>query len=334
MFESPFDDAREDSAANGGAPQNLLVERAQPPAPPTRARRFGRWRIARWILAGLLLLCLIVVAWLAIVAPPSRTLRPIAPPSVTLLASNGSLISRRGAVSDSPVDVHQLPAHVSEAFLAIEDRRFYHHIGVDPLGLVRAVYTWATGAKRLSATSTITQQLARNVFLNSNRTIDRKLREAVLAMALEAKFSKQQILELYLNKVYFGGGAYGIDSASRKFFSHPADHLSNAEAAIIAGMVKAPSRYSPTADVDAAVDRANVVLGLMHEQGMISAEEASVDPGTVHLKPEEGQNSVRYFTDWALPQLDLLLPDNDSNTPIEVWTTIDLGMQKAATEAV
>jgi len=153
-------------------------------------------------------------------------------------------------------------------------------------------------------------------------------------MALEAKFSKQQILELYLNKVYFGGGAYGIDSASRKFFSHPADHLSNAEAAIIAGMVKAPSRYSPTADVDAAVDRANVVLGLMHEQGMISAEEASVDPGTVHLKAEEGQNSVRYFTDWALPQLDILLPENDSNEPIEVWTTIDLGMQKAATEAV
>ncbi len=185
----------------------------------------------------------------------------------------------------------------------------------------------------LSATSTITQQLARNVFLNSNRTIDRKLREAVLAMALEAKFSKQEILELYLNKVYFGGGAYGIDSASRKFFSHPATHLSNAEAAIIAGMVKAPSRFSPTADVDAAVARANVVLGLMRDQGMITAEEASVDVRTVNLKKEEGQNSVRYFTDWALPQLDLLLPDGNTD-PIQVWTTIDLGMQKAATQAI
>jgi penicillin-binding protein 1A len=222
---------------------------------------------------------------------------------------------------------------MKDAMVAVEDRRFYHHIGVDPLGLVRAVYTWATGSKRLSATSTITQQLARNVFLNSNRTIDRKLREAVLAMALETKFSKQQILELYLNKVYFGGGAYGIDSASRKFFSHPGTEITVPEAAIIAGMVKAPSRFSPTADVDAAVDRANVVLGLMRDQGMISASEAAVDPSTVHLKSEEGQNSVRYFTDWALPQLDLLLPEGNTE-PIQVWTTIDLAMQNAATKAV
>ena len=254
--------------------------------------------------------------------------------TIVVRARDGSEIVELGPSYGQWLTSDQIPQSMKNAMIATEDRRFYYHFGVDPIGLGRAVYIWATGSKRLQATSTISQQLARNLFLNDNRTIQRKLREAVLAMALEAKFSKQQILELYLNKVYFGGGAYGIDSASRKFFSHPADHLSNAEAAIIAGMVKAPSRYSPTADVDAAVDRANVVLGLMHEQGMISAEEASVDPGTVHLKPEEGQNSVRYFTDWALPQLDLLLPDNDSNTPIEVWTTIDLGMQKAATEAV
>jgi len=154
----------------------------------------------------------------------------------------------------------------------------------------------------------------------------------VLAMALEWKFSKDQILELYLNKVYFGGGAYGIDSASRKFFSHPAKELSVAEAAIIAGLVKAPSRYSPTADVQAAVDRARVVLRLMKEQDYITASEASVDVGTVDLKQQAGQNSVRYFTDWALPQLDLLLPE--TYAPIEVWTTLDVGMQRAATTAV
>ena len=254
--------------------------------------------------------------------------------TIVVRARDGSEIVELGPSYGQWIPAEEIPQSMKNAMVATEDRRFYHHIGVDPIGLLRAVYVWATGSKRIEATSTITQQLARNLFLNSNRTVDRKLREAVLAMALEAKFSKQQILELYLNKVYFGGGAYGIDSASRKFFSHPATHLSNAESAIIAGMVKAPSRYSPTADVDAAVDRANVVLGLMHEQGMISAAEASVDPSAVNLKDEEGQNSVRYFTDWALPQLDLLLPDNDSNTPIEVWTTIDLGMQKAATDAI
>src|SRR5690606_1506937 len=223
---------------------------------------------------------------------------------------------------------------MKDAMVAVEDRRFYYHPGVDPLGLMRAVYVALRDGIRMRATSTITQQLARNVFLNSNRTFDRKLREAVLAMALEAKFSKEQILELYLNKVYFGGGAYGIDSASRRFFSHSARELSTAEAAIIAGMVKAPSRYSPTADVDAAVGRANVVLSLMREQGKISATEAAVDPGTVKLQQESGQNAFRYFTDYVLPQLDLLLPDTTSLEPIAVWTTIDPDLQNAAAEAV
>src|SRR5690606_21275971 len=153
-------------------------------------------------------------------------------------------------------------------------------------------------------------------------------------MALEWKFSKEQILELYLNKVYFGGGAYGIDSASRRFFSHSARELSTAEAAIIAGLVKAPSRYSPTADVDAAVSRANVVLEQMRKYGALGADEAAaVDVSAVKLRKEAGLNSARYFTDYVLPQLDLLLPDA-GNEPIEVWTTLDLDMQRAATNAV
>ena len=216
--------------------------------------------------------------------------------------------------------------------ISVEDRRFYSHFGVDPIGLVRAVYSAIADDRRVSATSTITQQLARNIFLNSNRSFDRKIREAVLAVALETKFSKDEILELYLNKVYFGGGAYGVDSASRRFFSHPATDLSTAEAAIIAGLVKAPSRYSPTADVDAAVGRANVVLRLMREQGRISSSQASVDPSTVRLKEERSQNSARYFTDWVLPQLDILLPETFA--PIEVWTTLDVGMQRAAAAAI
>lgn len=253
---------------------------------------------------------------------------------IIVRARDGSEIVSLGPSYGEWLYSDDIPQVMKDAMISVEDRRYYSHFGIDPIGLARAVYVWATGDERLGATSTITQQLARNVFLNSNRTIDRKLREAVLAMALEAKFSKEQILELYLNKVYFGGGAYGIDSASRKFFSHPATDLSTAEAAIIAGLVKAPSRYSPTADVDAAVSRANVVIAQMRKYGALDpGEAAAVDVSAVKLKTEEGQNSVRYFTDWALPQLDVLLP-YDNFEPIEVWTTIDLSMQRAATAAV
>ncbi|HEX2792875.1 MAG TPA: PBP1A family penicillin-binding protein [Croceicoccus sp.] len=227
----------------------------------------------------------------------------------------------------------QIPESMRNAMIAVEDRRFFDHYGVDPIGIARSVKVRIdTGAFREGG-STITQQLARNIFLNNSKTFDRKAREAVLALALERKFTKEQILELYLNKVYFGGGAYGIDSASRLFFSHPATSLSVGEAAIIAGLVKAPSRYSPTADADAAVSRAHTVLALMQQQGFITPGEAArVDLDTIELKPEYGQNSVRYFTDWVLPQLDFILPETFE--PIEVWTTLDVGMQRAATTAI
>nr|WP_225871725.1 PBP1A family penicillin-binding protein [Actirhodobacter atriluteus] len=252
--------------------------------------------------------------------------------TIVVRARDGSQIVELGPSYGKWLDSHEIPQVMKDAMISVEDRRYRSHFGVDPIGLIRATYVWATGDKRFGATSTITQQLARNLFLNSNRTVDRKLREAVLAIAMETKFSKEQILELYLNKVYFGGGAYGIDSASRKFFSHPGDDLSVAEAAIIAGLVKAPSRYAPTADVDAAVDRARIVLQLMEEQGRISPMQANVDVSAVKLKQDRSQNSVRYFTDWALPQLDLLLPETFE--PIEVWTTLDPGLQEAASDAL
>ncbi len=252
--------------------------------------------------------------------------------TIVVRARDGTEIVELGPSYGKWLSSDEIPQVMKDAMIAVEDRRYHSHIGVDPLGLARAVYTAVTGDRRVSATSTITQQLARNVFLNNNRSLDRKVREGVLALALETKFTKEQILELYLNKVYFGGGAYGVDSASRKFFSHPADDLSIAEAAIIAGMVKAPSRYSPTADVQAAVGRASVVLRLMREQGYITADQARVDVSAVNLKQDTAQNSVRYFTDWVLPQLDLLLPETFE--PIEVWTTLDVGMQRAATAAI
>ncbi|MDE2561948.1 MAG: PBP1A family penicillin-binding protein [Sphingomonadales bacterium] len=252
---------------------------------------------------------------------------------IVVRAADGSELVTLGPSYGRWIPYAQIPDAMKEAIVSTEDRRFYSHFGVDPLGLMRAVYMGLTGDKRISATSTLTQQLARNIFLNNNRSYSRKAREALLALALERKFTKDQILELYLNKVYFGGGAYGIDAASRKFFGHPGTQLSLGEAAIIAGLVKAPSHYSPTADADAGKQRAHVVLDLMVKNGAISQEqEDGVDLDKVKLAQEAGQNSVRYFTDWALPQLDLLLPDNDK--PIEVWTTLDPGMQRAATAAI
>jgi penicillin-binding protein 1A len=252
---------------------------------------------------------------------------------IVVRARDGSELVSLGPSYGKWLSHDQIPAIMREAMVAVEDRRFHSHFGVDPLGLARAGYLAATTGKSIRATSTISQQLARTVFLNNSRTFTRKVREAVIAMALEWKFSKEEILELYLNKVYFGGGAYGVDAAARKFFGHAGTQMSVSEAAIVAGLVKAPSHYSPTADREAAIDRARVVLGLMQTNGVIGAgEAAAVDLAAVKFAAETGRNSVRYFTDWALPQLDLLLGDNSE--PIEVWTTLDPAMQNAATAAI
>jgi penicillin-binding protein 1A len=252
---------------------------------------------------------------------------------IVVRARDGTELVSLGPSYGKWLSYDQIPSVMRDAMVSVEDRRFRSHIGIDPIGLARAGYVSMTSGKSVRATSTITQQLARTVFLNNSRSLVRKGREAILAMALEWKFSKEQILELYLNKVYFGGGAYGVDAASRKFFGHPGTEMTLPEAAIVAGLVKAPSHYAPTADKEAAVGRAGVVLSLMEAQGTVSpSEAAAVDFGKVRFATESGQNSVRYFTDWALPQLDLLLGENSD--PIEVWTTLDVGMQRAATDAI
>lgn len=252
---------------------------------------------------------------------------------IRVRAADGTVIQTLGPSFGRWIPVSEIPHEMKDAMVAVEDRRFYYHPGIDPYGLARAVFVSLTDGGGLRATSTITQQLARNVYLNNNRDIGRKLREMILAMAMETKFSKEQILELYLNKVYFGGGAYGVDAASRRFFDHGAEDISLAEATIIAGLVKAPSRYSPTADAKAAIGRAGVVLEVMQDAGMITpAEAASVHPAKVRLAPEPKQDSVRYFTDWALPQLEGLIDETEK--PIDVWTTLDLGMQRAASSAI
>src|SRR3954447_23699803 len=252
---------------------------------------------------------------------------------IRVRAANGQVLVSLGPSFGQWLTYDQIPAEMRAAMISTEDRRFRSHIGVDPIGIGRAVGSAVFSGHRVRATSTITQQLARNIFLTNNRSYGRKLKEAVLALAIERKFSKNQILELYLNRVYFGGGAYGIDAASRKFFGHGADHLSLGEAAIIAGLVKAPSNYSPSADVEAARSRSGVVLQTMVRNGFITAETAAaVNPAQVRIQQTTSQNSVRYFTDWALPQLDTLI--DQTSEPIDVWTTLDPGMQAAADKAV
>jgi penicillin-binding protein 1A len=253
---------------------------------------------------------------------------------IRVRAANGQIIHTMGPSFGEWIPYERIPPVMREAIVAVEDRRFRSHPGVDPIGLFRAVGVRFQEGRWRQGGSTITQQLARNIFLNNDRTFARKMREGILALALEWRFSKDQIIELYLNRVYFGGGAYGIDAAARRFFGHSAATLSVGEAAIIAGLVKAPSNYSPTADVAAARDRGRVALELMVENGAVTqaeADAANLD-GIQLARVSQRQNSNRYFIDWVLPQLDTLI--DETRAPLDVWTTIDPNMQRAADAAI
>jgi penicillin-binding protein 1A len=253
---------------------------------------------------------------------------------IRVRAADGSVMMSMGPSFGEWLPHDRIPPIMREAMIAVEDRRFRNHPGIDPIGMARAIGVYATSRRWTQGGSTITQQLARNIFLDNSRTFGRKMREAILAMALEWRFSKEEILELYLNRVYFGGGAYGIDAASRRFFGHPASEISTTEAAIIAGLVKAPSNYSPTADVEAARGRAGVVLDVMLDAGTITpALRRASNPADVRFVPNpERQDIARYFTDWALPQLDMLI--DETVQPLDVWTTLDPNLQRAAHGAI
>lgn len=306
---------------------------------PRPWRRYALW--AMWISLSLFLMgliALLVAVYQTRSELPSFDQLKSSPNGqmIRVHAADGTVIASLGPSYGEWIDYDHIPPVMRDAMVAVEDRRFRSHIGVDPRALARiakfAFDNQGTG-RRLQGASTITQQVARTLFLSNKYDVSRKFKEMILALALERKFTKDQILELYLNKVYFGGGAYGIDAASRRFFGHPATNLTLSEAAIIAGLVKAPSRYSPTADAEAAKGRAGVVLNLMVETGAVSRADADAAvPQNVALAPQPKQNSVRYFTDWALPQLELLIDDTEQ--PLDVWTTLDLNMQRAADTAI
>jgi penicillin-binding protein 1A len=315
---------------------------ARPSRSRSRSKTRSPWR-RRWSIAwkSLVVLALVALGALVTAVYVARSQLPSfedlkSSPNGQMIrvhAADGSVIVSLGPSYGEWLSIDRIPAVMQRAMISVEDRRFYSHLGVDPIGIARSVDVRVRRGRWTQGGSTITQQLARNIFLTSAKKFGRKFREAILAFAIERKFSKDQILELYLNKVYFGGGAYGIDAASRRFFGHGANHLSLSEAAIIAGLVKAPSNYSPTADAEAAVGRAGVVIETMRETGAITAAQAaSADPQAVKLAPAPRQNSVRYFTDWALPQLELLI--DETVKPLEVWTTLDIGMQRDADTAI
>lgn len=310
---------------------------SSPPPPAPKARGFFA-RLVRWgMIAGSIiffgLLCAAGFAYTSLPEFPELRTRDSLGQVIRVRASDGQVVLSLGPIYGEWIDYPRIPGVMVDAMISVEDRRFRYHPGVDPIGLARAVQVRLERGRWAQGGSTITQQLARNLFLTNTRTFGRKGRELIIALAMEAKYSKDEILELYLNRVYFGGGAYGIDAASRRFFDHPATKLSLEESAIIAGLVKAPSNYSPTADAKAAVDRAKVVLDVMADAGVISPSvAAAARPEDVQLAAGPQQNSIRYFTDWALPQLDELIEETDA--PIDVWTTIDPQMQVAADAAI
>ena len=270
-------------------------------APPTPWRR--RLQIVGWIVAGLLALLMLVIAWLAVTAPMSRSLKPIAPPSVSLMSADGHLIARRGAIIDRPVSMTDLPKHVPQAFMAIEDRRFYSHWGVDPRGILRAAWhnLWSDGSSQ--GGSTITQQLAKGVFLSSDRTFGRKAREALIAFWLEAWLTKDQIFERYLSNVYFGDNVYGLRAASLHYFNRQPERLTIPQAAMLAGLLKAPSRLAPTTNLKGARTRAALVTQAMVDAGYISkAERNAIRPARLDVRETPNSTTGTYFADWVLPE--------------------------------
>ncbi|MEJ8475001.1 transglycosylase domain-containing protein [Roseibium algae] len=269
----------------------------------------------------------------AYLPPTSEWQVPQRPPNVKIVSADGSLLANRGDTGGEAVRLEQLPSYLPNAVIAIEDRRFRSHFGLDPIGLVRAVYINLTAGTLRQGGSTLTQQLAKNLFLEPDRTLKRKMQELVLSLWLEAKFSKDDILEMYLNRVYLGSGAYGVDAAARRYFGKSARLVTVAEAATLAGLLKAPSRYSPANNPDLAKARAQLVLAAMHDENYITAEEAKTalaSPATAVRRHTTA--SSNYVADWVMDVLPHYVGSLDRD--IIVDTTIDTSLQRAAESAL
>lgn len=301
-------------------------------------RRHWLWGVAKWgaVLSVWAAIGLgVVIAYFAYDLPDIRQVAmPERRTAITVVAADGGQIARYGDMTGDMVQASALPKHLVNAVLAIEDRRFYGHYGIDPIGVARALWVnWQAG-RAVQGGSTITQQAAKNLFLTPERTVRRKIQEAILAVWLEMNFSKDQILTAYLNRVYFGSGTYGIDAAARAYFGVPAQDVNLEQAAMLAGLLKAPSRYSPDRNPEAARQRADVVLSAMVDAGFLTEKQrqAADDQPPVPPRRPGGGSGSRYFADWIADQV----PDfvNTAAPALRVETTLVPSLQRAAERIV
>jgi penicillin-binding protein 1A len=295
-------------------------------------RRLFYWGVVLGLWGVIAIAGLLALATLNL--PPIQSLEiPKRPPSIEIVGLDGKPLVTRGEMHGATVTLNELPSYLPDAFVAIEDRRFWHHFGIDPLGLVRATAANLVHRGVSQGGSTITQQLAKNLFLTQERTFWRKLQEVVLAVWLERKFSKEQILELYLNRVYFGAGAYGVDAAAQLYFGKPAREVRLPEAAMLAGLVRSPSRLAPSRNPNGAERRAEIVLKAMADAGLITeamAKTALTQPARP-VKPA-GTASVNYVADWVMDALHDLIGPVEQDLVVE--TSIDPALQAAAEKAL
>jgi len=288
-----------------------------------------RWPIYLYSISFLILATLV---WLVITAPLSRALEPLQDPALLLMSDDGHAIARRGAIKEAPVDVTKLSPLTPAAFVAIEDRRFYRHWGIDPRGIARAMFADMRGGGVRQGGSTITQQLAKTNFLSGDRTIKRKAQEVIIAFWLEAWLTKQQILSRYLSSVYFGDGVYGLRAAAHHYFNRDPENLNLAQSAMLAGMVQAPSRLAPTHNLAGAQKRSELVVEAMADTGAISHSRAE---STRPARPSVRISRVptgSYFADWIAPYAQQA-QDPDFGE-VKVGTTLDWTLQRLAERAV
>jgi penicillin-binding protein 1A len=296
---------------------------------------FGRlfyWSlvVSIWILIG----AVGAFAWVGAHLPPIQSLEvPKRPPSIHIVGLDGTLLATRGDMGGAAVPINEMPAYLPQAFIAVEDRRFYSHHGIDPLGVVRAAIANVLHRGLSQGGSTLTQQLAKNLFLTQERTIERKLQEFVLALWLERKFTKTQLLDLYLNRIYFGAGAYGVEAAAQRYFAKSARHVTLAEAALLAGLVKSPSRLAPNRNPDAAERRAQIVLAAMADAGFVTDQMAEMAMSQApHIAKHTLGGSGNYAADWVMDVLNDLIGRVEQDIVVE--TSIDPALQSAAERAL
>ena len=294
-----------------------------------KPRKRRRWPIYLYSISAVILLTLV---WLIFTAPLSRALEPLQDPALLLVSDDGHAIARRGAIKEAPVDVTRLDPLTPAAFVAIEDRRFYRHWGIDPRGIARAALADLHGGGVRQGGSTITQQLAKTNFLSGDRTIKRKAQEVIIAFWLEAWLTKQQILSRYLSSVYFGDGVYGLRAAAHHYFNRDPEDLTLAQSAMLAGIVQAPSRLAPTHNLAAAQKRSELVLHAMADTGVISEARAdSVKPARPVIRVSRVPTGS-YFADWVTPYAQQAQPPDFGE--VKVPTTLDWTLQRIAERAV